>query len=110
MNIFPAMHFPLGARGNNFDSQIKRIPFASNGVFCAWTYRNFYYNVFSRTPIINSIYKFLELKLTVQLYRSLITLHALYSCIIIPYIPHNIKVSASDSFRVSPRENARELM
>ena len=29
------MHFPLGAGGNNFDSQIKRIPFASNGVFCA---------------------------------------------------------------------------
>ena len=35
MNNFPAMHFPLGARGNNFDSQIKRILFASNGVFCA---------------------------------------------------------------------------
>ena len=35
MNNFPAMHFPVGARGNNFDSQIKRIPFASNGVFCA---------------------------------------------------------------------------
>ena len=35
------MHFPLGARGNNFDSQIKiisswskRIPFASSGLFC----------------------------------------------------------------------------
>ena len=38
MNNFPAMNFPLGARGNNFDSQIKRIPFASNGVFCACTY------------------------------------------------------------------------
>ena len=38
MNNFPAMHFPLGARGNNFDSQIKRIPFASNGVFCACIY------------------------------------------------------------------------
>ena len=37
MNNFPAMHFLLGARGNNFDSQIKRIPFASNGVFCACT-------------------------------------------------------------------------
>ena len=36
------MHFPLGARGNNFDSQIKiiyswskRTPFASSGPFCA---------------------------------------------------------------------------
>ena len=35
------MHFPLGARGNNFDSQIKiisswskRIPFASSGLLC----------------------------------------------------------------------------
>ena len=42
MNNLPAMHFPLGARGNNFDSQIKiiyswskRIPFASSGPFCA---------------------------------------------------------------------------
>ena len=42
MNNFPAMHFPLGARGNNFDSQIKiiyswrkRTPFASSGPFCA---------------------------------------------------------------------------
>ena len=40
MNDLPAMHFPLGARGNNFDSQIKiiyswskRIPFP----FCAWS-------------------------------------------------------------------------
>ena len=38
------MHFPFGARGNNFDSQIKIIyfwskwiPFASNGPFCACT-------------------------------------------------------------------------
>ena len=38
------MHFPLGTRGNNFDSQIKiiyswskRIPFASSGPFCACT-------------------------------------------------------------------------
>ena len=42
MNNFPAMHFPLGVRGNNFDSQIKiiyswskMIPFASSGPFCA---------------------------------------------------------------------------
>ena len=42
MNNFPAMHFPLRERGNNFDSQIniiyywsKRIPFASSGPFCA---------------------------------------------------------------------------
>ena len=43
------MHFPLGARGNNFYSQIKiiytyylyswskRIPFASSGPFCGWS-------------------------------------------------------------------------
>ena len=42
MNNLPAMHFPLGARGNDFDRQIKiiyswskRIPFASTGLFCA---------------------------------------------------------------------------
>ena len=49
------MHFPLGARGNNFDSQIKRIPFASNGVFCACTSReraNFV-TCFVRITIIN---------------------------------------------------------
>ena len=42
MNNLPAMYFPLGARRNNFDSQIKiiyswskRIPFAPSGPFCA---------------------------------------------------------------------------
>ena len=41
MNNLPAMHFPLGAKENNFDSQIKiiyswikRIPFASSRPFC----------------------------------------------------------------------------
>ena len=44
MNNLPAVHFPLGARGNNFDNQIKiiyswskRIPFTSSGPFCAWS-------------------------------------------------------------------------
>ena len=49
MNNLPAMHFPLGARGNNFDSEMKiisswskRIPFASSGPFCACNVKIFF--------------------------------------------------------------------
>ena len=31
MNNLPAMHFPLGARGNNFDSQIRLFTLGAKG-------------------------------------------------------------------------------